>query len=235
MPTCSSIALDLAQDRVERMLAARGRSGSAASCAARRGSRGSARAPALALPVPAAQVLRDVLAREDRLGDVVEQHVLGLYQRCAERRPERLSDVHCSISRQIASVNSVVDARAAEIARADRARPSSTRVERRADALGRARRSPMWSSISSAESSSAVGLARFLSGDVRRAAVHRLEHRRSRSPRFAAPARRRGRRPGRRTDPTRCRRTGSAAAARRTARDASPAACTRRRRSARRR
>ena len=34
----------------------------------------------------------------------------------------------------------------------------------------------MWRSISTADSSSAVGLARCLPGDVRRAAVHRFEH-----------------------------------------------------------
>ena len=67
--------LDLAQDRIERVLQR------AVDGVALRGAQlvevavdPLARLQ-LALPVPAAQVARDVLSREDRLGDVVWQHV----------------------------------------------------------------------------------------------------------------------------------------------------------------
>ena len=98
-------ALDLAQDRIERVLQR------AVDGIALRGPQlvevgvdPLARLQ-LALPVPAAQVARDVLAREDRLGDVVWEHVPRDY---IKRAGLALRRRYRSISRQIASVNSVV-------------------------------------------------------------------------------------------------------------------------------
>ena len=183
------------------------------------------RASSSVCPWPPAQVPRDVFARQHCLGDVVEHARLGLYQSCRSE-PARALDSRGRVGlpdasltsrsrRQTASVNSVVEAV-----------PPRSRVRTRA--VGRAR-APSAAAIRSARSPLADvaqhhqrrqqqrrRVREVLVGDVRRAAVHRLEHRRSRC-RCSRPAPRRGRRPGRRTGPTRCRRTGSAAPARRTA------------------
>ena len=123
--------------------------------------------------------------------------------------------------------------RAAEIRASGRPRREDAR-QRVADARRRFARSPMWSSISSADSSSAVGLARFcpaMSGALPCTASNTADV----GPMFAPGHDAETADQARRRDPTRCRRTGSAAAARRTSPGASPGACTRRRRSARRR
>ena len=138
-----------------------------------------------------------------------------------------------AMARQTASANSNVDvvpprSRVREMPRRQH------RVECRHDPVrGRHPRRCAAASCT-ADSSSAIGIREVLAGDVRRAAVHGFEHAHLRAeirrPDHAEPADQ-----ARRTDPTRCRRTGSASPARRTARASSPGACRRRRRSSRRR
>ena len=124
-------ALDLAQDRVERVLQ-------------RAVDRVALRRPQLvevgvdplarlqlALPVTAAQVARDVLPRENRLGDVVGKH-----------RARTISNRRCLLPhaarRQIGVGELGRRRRAAEIARPDRAGREHARSQRRADPLARA-------------------------------------------------------------------------------------------------
>ena len=97
------------------------------------------------------------------------------------------------------------------------ARPSSSTSPSAAHDRRRPRvLSPMCRSISTRRQQQRRRVREVLAGDVGRAAVHGLEHGRSRC-RGCAAAPRPARRPAPRTDPRRCRRTGSAAAARRTA------------------
>ena len=131
--------------------AARGRSRAAASSAARRDRRGSrSRACAPLFAMSAAQVLDDFLAREDGLGDLVEHRSWTIPRRTLLARW------------QTASANSRASDRAC---RRDRAcgrvrrpapRPSAAMIR------SAAAPSSMCRSIITAESSSAVGLARFL-------------------------------------------------------------------------
>ena len=227
------LALDLAEDRVERMLQR-----AVELVPLRRAQLVEVAVDPLArlraaVAVAAAEVPDDLLARENRLGDVVqhgepartiarhrglksEADAAEVYRSPGRRRRRTRGSTRCRRDRACGRVPAV-----------------STVAERRHDAIGRGAFVDV-PQHQHGRQQQRRRVRELLAGDVRRAAVHRLEHARSRC-RDSPRRRRRGRRPGRRTDPTRCRRTGSAAPARRTAPGSSPAACTPRRRSARRR
>ena len=215
--------------------AARDRTGGAAWSAVRRGSRKSARgAWSAACAIAAAEVLDDLFAGQNSLGDVIQHgstRTIARSTRLSVCNPAE-SGRSVRAARHTASANSEVDA----VPPRSRVRTSPCREhapERRHDAIGRRalvdvpqhqhRRQQQRRRVRQV-------LCRRCPARCR--APLRTRRRRRRDwPR----RRRRGRRPARRTGPRRCRRTGSASPARRTAPGSSPGACRPRRRSSRRR
>ena len=183
MSTCSSIALDLAQDRIERMLQRavdrialrRPQLVEVAVDALARLQLRSARAPS--------QIPRDVVAREDRLGDVVEHRPFGLYAGIAVLNRSASAINACRFARADGVGEFRRGRGAAEIVRPHRARPASTlssaaRMRSRplalADVIEHHQR----------RQQQRRRVRKVLVGDVRSAAVHGLEDRES-GPRFA--------------------------------------------------
>ena len=197
----------------------------------------------LGLPVAAAQVPGDFFPCEYRLRDVVEHHARTISEATLGHKAVQARGLHACVSSLaeclLVTLHFAADrlgelrrrGGAAEIAGPHVARPRARASAPRGCGRGRSS-SPMWSQHHHADSSSAVGLARFL--PAMSGALPCTASKTADLVPCSPPARRRGRRPGPRTDRTRCRRTGSPAAARRTAPGSSRAACSRRRRSARR-